>query len=71
MNILNRLKKLEKKNPNNPPCFCDKTLVNLWYRGQGAEDLTYCRNCKDQYDVWANLSREALTGKNLTDETEI
>ena len=67
MSILNRLKKLETDNPNKPPCFCNKTLLDLWYGKPGADGLTYCPNCKDKYDFWANLARDAETSENLTD----
>jgi hypothetical protein len=56
MNILNRLEKLES---NNPPCFCGKTLLDLWYGKPGADALTYCPKCKDKFDHWQNLAREA------------
>jgi len=69
MNILNRLKKLELNNPNKPPCFCGKTLIDLWYGKTGADALTYCLNCKDKFDYWQQLAREAKDSlsKNLTD----
>ncbi len=69
MNILNRLKKLELNNPNKPSCFCNKTLLDLWYGKPGADSLTYCSNCKDTFDYWQNLAREAKSelSKNLTD----
>ncbi len=68
MNVLHRLKKLESNNPNKPPCFCNKTLLDLWYGNTDADSLTYCRNCKPQYDSWANLVAEAVKNENLTDE---
>jgi hypothetical protein len=68
MSILNRLKKLETDNPNKPPCFCNKTLLDLWYGNTDTDSLTYCRNCKPQYDSWANLVAEAMKNENLTDE---
>ena len=68
MSILNRLKKLETDNPNKIPCFCNKTLIDLWYGNTDADSLTYCRNCKPQYDSWANLVAEAMKNENLTDE---
>jgi hypothetical protein len=67
MNILNRLKKLESNNPNKPPCFCNRTLLDLWYGKPGADALTYCADCKDQFDHWQNLAIDAVTSKNLTD----
>ena len=69
MNILNRLKKLKLNNPNKTPCFCGKTLIDLWYGKPGADALTYCRYCKDKFDAWAELAREAKAelSKNLTD----
>ncbi len=67
MNILHRLKKIEQNNPNKPPCFCNKTLVDLWYGNTDADSLTYCADCKDQFDYWQNLARDARTSKNLTD----
>ncbi len=69
MNILNRLKKIEKDNPNKTPCFCGKTLIDLWYGKPGADSITYCSNCKDKFDHWQNLAREAKSelSKNLTD----
>jgi hypothetical protein len=67
MNILHRLKNLEQNNPNKPPCFCNKTLLELWYGKPGADALTYCPNCKDEYDFWVNLAIDARTSKNLTD----
>jgi hypothetical protein len=67
MNILHRLKKLEQNNPNEPPCFCNRTLLDLWYGKPGADDLTYCADCKDQFDYWQNLAIDARTSKNLTD----
>jgi hypothetical protein len=67
MNILNRLKKIEQNNPNKPPCFCNRTLLDLWYCKPGADALTYCADCKDQFDYWQNLARDARTSKNLTD----
>ncbi len=68
MSILRRLKKLESNNPNKPPCFCNKTLLDWWYGKPGADALTYCPNCKDTYDFWVNLARDAVTSQNLTDE---
>jgi hypothetical protein len=69
MNILSRLQKLESNNPNKPPCFCGKTLIDLWYGELDTDDLTYCPKCKDKFDYWQNLSREAEAelSKNLTD----
>jgi hypothetical protein len=67
MNILNRLKKIEANNPNKPACFCNKTLVDLWYGEADSDALTYCRSCKEQFDFWVRLSAEAASGENLTD----
>jgi len=69
MSILNRLKKLETNNPNKIPCFCNKTLIDLWYGKPGADALTYCRNCKDKFDYWARIADEArdILSENLTD----
>jgi hypothetical protein len=67
MNILNRLQKLEQNNPNKPPCFCNKTLLDLWYGKPGADALTYCPDCKDKFDYWQKLAIDAVTSKNLTD----
>jgi hypothetical protein len=67
MNILNRLQKLEQDNPNKPSCFCNKTLLDLWHSKPGADVLTYCADCKDEYDFWVNLAIDAVTSKNLTD----
>jgi hypothetical protein len=67
MSIKNRLKKIEQNNPNKPPCFCNRTLLDLWYGKPGADVLTYCPNCKDEFDFWVNLARDARTSKNLTD----
>jgi hypothetical protein len=67
MNILHRLKKIEQNNPNKPPCFCGKTLLDLWYGEPGADALTYCQHCKDKYDFWVNLAIDAATSENLTD----
>ncbi len=67
MSILNRLKKLESENPNKPLCFCGKTFLDLCYGKPGASALIYCANCKDKYDFWANLARDAATSENLTD----
>ncbi len=69
MNIQNRLKKIEQNNPNKPPCFCGKTLLDLWYGTPDADALTYCSKCKERFDYWQNLSREAEAElpKNLTD----
>jgi hypothetical protein len=69
MNILKRLKKLESENPNKPPCFCNKTWVDLCYGTPGADALTYCPNCKDTFDFWAKAAAEAKAiTKNLTDD---
>jgi hypothetical protein len=67
MSILNRLKKLELNNPNKPPCFCNKTLIDVWYGEPGFSGLTYCADCKDQYEMWAKLAIDAATSENLTD----
>ncbi len=67
MSILNRLKKIEKENPNKPPCFCGKSFIDLAYGEQDADALTYCQNCKDKYDFWAKLAKDAATSENLTD----
>jgi hypothetical protein len=67
MNIQNRLKKIEQNNPNKPACFCNRTLLDLWYGKPGADALTYCSNCKDKFDYWQNLAIDAVTSKNLTD----
>ncbi len=67
MNILNRLKRIEANNPNKPACFCGKTLIDLLYSDTDADSLTYCPNCKPQFDQWANLVAEAQNGENLTD----
>jgi hypothetical protein len=66
MSILNRLTKLEKDNPNKPPCFCGKTLLDLWYGTPGADVLTFCARCKGKYDFWAKLAKDAATSENLT-----
>jgi hypothetical protein len=68
MNIKSRLKKLESNGLLKQPCFCGKTLIDLWYGKPNAKSLTYCQNCKQQFDFWANLAAEAkaLTA-NLTD----
>ncbi|MCA1622735.1 MAG: hypothetical protein LC768_10665 [Acidobacteria bacterium] len=68
MNILSRLKKLELKNPNKPQCFCGKTFIDLCYGKPGASALTFCPNCKDKFDFWANLTAEANLSENLTDQ---
>jgi hypothetical protein len=68
MNILNRLKKIEANNLNKTPCFCNQTYVSLLWDGQDTVALTYCPNCKDTFDAWANLVAEAQNGENLTDE---
>ncbi len=70
MNIKGRLKKLESNKFIKADCFCGKTLVDLWYGKPGASALTYCLNCKQQYDYWANLAREAELSENLTDRAE-
>jgi hypothetical protein len=67
MQIINRLQKLETQ-INVKPCFCGKTLLDLWYGDTDADDLTYCSNCKDKYDFWVNLAIDAVTSKNLTDD---
>jgi hypothetical protein len=67
MNILSRLKKIELNNPNKTQCFCNKTLLDLWYGDADADALTYCPNCKDTFDHWQNLARDAGTSENLTD----
>jgi hypothetical protein len=69
MNILSRLKKLETDSPNKPPCFCGKTLLDLWYGVPDADALTYCPNCKDKVEHWARMADEAASelSKNLTD----
>ncbi len=67
MSIQSRLKKIEQNNPNKPPCFCNKTLLDLWYGKPGADALTSCPNCKDKNGFWENLARDAVTSKNLTD----
>jgi hypothetical protein len=41
------------------PCFCNKTLVDLWFGETEADSLTYCPNCKQQYEVWAKICDEA------------
>ncbi len=68
MNILSRLKKLESNSLIKTPCFCDKTLIDLWYGKPGADALTYCPNCKTTYDFWKNLAAEAEANlsENLT-----
>jgi hypothetical protein len=68
MNILNRLKKLESNNPNALQCFCNKTFIDLCYGEPNADALTYCANCKDHFDYWQNLARDAETSENITDE---
>jgi hypothetical protein len=68
MNILHRLNKLESNNPNKPPCFCNKTLLDLWHGKPGADALTYCPDCKVEHDYWMNLAHDAVTSENLTDE---
>jgi hypothetical protein len=70
MNIKSRLNKLEQNNPNKPPCFCNKTLLNLWHGKPGADALAYCPDCKDTYDYWMNLAHDAVTSPNLTDLTD-
>ena len=67
MNILNRLKKIEANSPNKTACFCNKTLIDLWYGDTDADALTYCPNCKTQFDAWANMTAEAMRSENLTD----
>jgi hypothetical protein len=66
MNVKQRLKKLESNNPNKPPCFCNKTWVGLCFGEPNADALTYCANCKDHFDYWARLARDAETSENLT-----
>jgi hypothetical protein len=69
MQIKSRLTKLEQNNPNKPPCFCGKTLLDLWYGDPGADALTHCPKCKNHYDHWQDLAREAASelSENLTD----
>ncbi len=67
MQIINRLQKLETQ-INVKPCFCNRTLLDLWYGGADADVLTYCADCKDQFDFWQNLAIDAVTSKNLTDD---
>jgi hypothetical protein len=66
MLLKQRIKKLENK-INVKPCFCGKTFIDLMYGKPGADALTYCPNCKDEYDYWMNLARDAVTSENLTD----
>ena len=59
MSLKTRLSKIESNlNVNITLCFCGKTLIDLWYK-PNAKPLTYCRNCKDKFDFWANLCAEA------------
>jgi hypothetical protein len=67
MNIKRRLEKLESNALFKAGCFCGKTFIDLWYGKQSAKTLTYCANCKQQYNIWANLTREAMKAENLTD----
>jgi hypothetical protein len=68
MNIKNRLKKLESNGLLEQPCFCGKTLLDLWYGKPSVKPLTYCQNCKQQYNSWVNLAAEAMkSSENLTD----
>jgi hypothetical protein len=69
MQLKQRIKKLEKNKMFKPDCFCGKTLIDLWYGKPGASALTYCANCKDKFDFWAGLAREAeaALSENLTD----
>ncbi len=67
MQIINRLQKLETQ-INVKPCFCGKTLVELWYSDTDADALTYCADCNDQFDYWQKLAIDAVTSKNLTDD---
>ncbi len=70
MQLKHRIKKLENKLIITTPCFCGKTLIDLWYGKPGIQALTYCLNCKDKFDFWANLAAEAEAklSENLTDE---
>lgn len=68
MNIKSRLKKLELNSLIKTPCFCSKTLIDLWYGKACADSLTYCEKCKQEYEFWTNLAVEARkTTENLTD----
>lgn len=68
MNIKSRLRKLELNNLNKIACFCGKTLVDLVYGKTDADSLTYCPNCRQQFDAWANLSAEAeILSENVAD----
>ncbi len=66
MLLKQRIKKLENK-INGKPCFCGKTFIDLAYGKPGASALTHCPNCKDKYDFWAKLAKDAETSENLTD----
>jgi hypothetical protein len=66
MQLKNRLEILENQ-INVKPCFCGKTLLDLWYGTPGADALTYCARCKDKYDFWVKLAKDAETSENLTD----
>lgn len=70
MSILNRLKKLETNNLNKPQCFCNKTLIDLWYGKSSADALTYCPKCKERFDYWAILAAQANRSDNLTDNVK-
>jgi len=69
MPLKQRIKKLENK-INVKPCFCGKTFIDLVYGKPGASALTYCPNCKDKFDFWAKLMKDAETSENLTDKAE-
>ncbi len=65
MQLINRLQKLETQ-INVKPCFCGHTFLDLWTGD--ADGLTYCADCKDQFDYWQKLAIDAVTSKNLTDD---
>jgi hypothetical protein len=68
MNIKNRIKKLELTYTNSAACYCGKTFIDLCYGISSYSDLTYCLNCRQQYEFWKGLVCEAQKSENLTDE---
>jgi hypothetical protein len=71
MQLKQRIRKLENKLIKQV-CFCGKTLIDLWYGTPGADNLTYCPNCKETFDFWVNLACEAKArlSQNQTDLSE-
>ena len=67
MQLKRRIKRIESQ-VGAGACLCAKGALLAAWMGKSSAPLTYCRNCKPQFDEWTAIAEEAQHLNNLTDQ---